>query len=106
MTGHPFLRLHLARGEGASASECRTRLAGGIEIVGPLRGPAEDRLRDIESITDAALSHLGDDDFLAALLDRTKEILHADTAAVLLLDYGSGHLIATAAAGRLRAANR
>jgi phosphoserine phosphatase RsbU/P len=68
-------------------------------MVGPLRGPAEDRLRDIESITDAALSHLGDDDFLAALLDRVRDILQADTAAVLLLDYGSGQLTATAAAG-------
>ena len=68
-------------------------------MVGPLRGPAEDRLRDIESITDAALSHLGDDDNHAALLDLTKDILHADTAAVLLLDFSSGQLIATAAAG-------
>ena len=62
-------------------------------------GTAEARLRDIQSITDAALSHLDDHDFLAELLDRTKEILQADTAAVLLLDYSSGQLIATAAAG-------
>ena len=58
----------------------------------------EARLRDIQSITDAALSRLEDDDFLAELLDRVKSVLRADTAAVLLLDYGSGHLIATAAA--------
>ena len=62
-------------------------------------GPAEDRLKDIQSITDAALSRLDDDDFLAELLDRTKDILQADTAAVLLLDVRSGQLIATAAAG-------
>jgi sigma-B regulation protein RsbU (phosphoserine phosphatase) len=61
--------------------------------------PAEDRLRDIQSITDAALSRLDDEDLLAELLTRTKEILQADTAAVLLLDYSSGQLIATAAAG-------
>ncbi len=62
-------------------------------------GAAEARLRDIQSITDAALSHLDDHDFLTELLERAKEILQADTAAVLLLDHSSGQLIATAAAG-------
>ncbi len=60
---------------------------------------AEDRLRDIQSITDAALSRLDRQDFLAELLDRIREILKADTAAVLLLDYPAGQLIAAAAAG-------
>ena len=59
----------------------------------------EARLRDIQSITDAALSRLDDDELLAELLDRTREVLQADTAAVLLLDFSSGQLIATAAAG-------
>jgi phosphoserine phosphatase RsbU/P len=64
-------------------------------------GPAavEARLRAIQSITDAALSRLDDRELLAELLDRTREILQADTAAVLLLDFSSGQLIATAAAG-------
>ncbi len=62
-------------------------------------GAVEARLRDIQSITDAALSRLENYDFLAELLERTKDILQADTAAVLLLDYSSGQLIATAAAG-------
>ena len=57
-----------------------------------------DRLSDIQAITDAELSRLGDHDFLAELLDRTRSILQADTAAVLLLD-ASGQLVATAAAG-------
>ncbi len=61
--------------------------------------PAADRLRDTQAITDAALSRLDGQDFLAALLDRIKDILQADTAAVLLLDHASGQLIATAAAG-------
>ncbi len=65
--------------------------------TGPV--PAEDRLRDIQAVTDAALSRLDDHDFLAELLDRTKDVLQADTAAVLLVDYSSGQLIATAAAG-------
>jgi len=58
-----------------------------------------DRLRDIQAITDAALSRLGDQELLTELLERTRAVLQADTAAVLLLDYASGHLIATAAAG-------
>jgi phosphoserine phosphatase RsbU/P len=61
--------------------------------------PVEERLRAIQSITDAALSRLDDRDLLAQLLERTREALQADTAAVLLLDYSSGQLIATAAAG-------
>jgi len=63
------------------------------------RAAVESRLRDIQSITDAALSRLEDDEFLAQLLDRTKDILQADTAAVLLLDFRSRYLVATAAAG-------
>ena len=59
----------------------------------------EGRLRSFQAITDAALSRLDDRDLLAELLDRTREILRADTAAVLLLDFSSGQLIATAAAG-------
>ena len=59
----------------------------------------EARLRDIQSITDAALSRLDDRDLLTELLDRTREVLRADTAAVLLLDVPCGQLVATAAAG-------
>ena len=57
-------------------------------MASPLRPPpdAEDKLRDIRSVTDAALSHLDADDLLAELLGRVKEILDADTVAVLLLD--------------------
>ena len=61
--------------------------------------PIEDRLQAIQSITDAALSRLDDHDLLAELMDRTREALQADTAAVLVLDSASGQLIATAAAG-------
>jgi putative methionine-R-sulfoxide reductase with GAF domain len=60
---------------------------------------ADARLRDLQSITDAALSRLDDHDFLPVLLDRARSILHADTAAVLLLDSPSGQLVAAAAAG-------
>jgi phosphoserine phosphatase RsbU/P len=73
---------------------------GGIEVtVHPGPAAAEERLRDIQSITDAALSRLDDEELLAELLERTRDILGADTAAVLLVDFSSGQLIATAAAG-------
>ena len=62
----------------------------------------QDRLRDIQSVTDAALSRLDDHDLLAELLERTRDILQADTAAVLLLDFSSGELIATAARSQRR----
>jgi len=51
----------------------------------------EDKLRGIRSVTDAALSHLGADDLLTTLLGRVRDILDADTAAVLLLDNSGRH---------------
>jgi phosphoserine phosphatase RsbU/P len=57
------------------------------------------RLRDIEAVTDAALSRLDEQSLLNALLERVKEVLEADTAAVLLLDKPAGQLVATAASG-------
>jgi sigma-B regulation protein RsbU (phosphoserine phosphatase) len=63
------------------------------------RAKLEDKLRDIQAITDTALSGLDDHELLAELLERTRAILSADTAAVLLLDISSGELVATVAAG-------
>jgi hypothetical protein len=60
---------------------------------------AAGKLRVIQSITDAALSHLDEQAFLSELLDRVTGILQADTAVVLLLDHRSSQLIATAAKG-------
>jgi phosphoserine phosphatase RsbU/P len=70
-------------------------------VVTPPRPPpdAEDKLQDIRSVTDAALSDLGADDLLTTLLGRVREILDADTAALLLLDPSGRQLIATAASG-------
>ena len=73
---------------------------GGAEVAAPVsRAALEDRLRGIQSITDTAMSRLDDRELLAELLERTRAVLQADTAAVLLLDFTSGHLVATAAAG-------
>jgi phosphoserine phosphatase RsbU/P len=57
------------------------------------------RLRDIEAVTDAALSRLDEQALLNALLERVKGVLRADTAAVLLLDQSASRLVATAASG-------
>jgi sigma-B regulation protein RsbU (phosphoserine phosphatase) len=58
-----------------------------------------DRLRDIEAVTDAALSRLDEQELLNVLLDRVRIVLRADTAVVLLLDRASGQLVAAAARG-------
>ena len=65
---------------------------------GRIRAIAE-RLRGIEAVTDAGLAQLSVEELLVELLDRVREILAADTAAVLLLDRASGQLVATAARG-------
>lgn len=70
-----------------------------METPSRLPPDAEDKLRDIRSVTDAALSDLDADDLLPALLDRVKQVLDADTAAVLLLDSSGRQLIATAVSG-------
>ena len=77
MTSHPAKR--------TDAAELQASLSG--------------RLRDIEAVTDAALSRLDGQSLLAELLERVKAILEADTAAVLLLDRVTGQLVATAASG-------
>src|SRR5579863_8589157 len=67
----------------------------------PVQPPpgAEDKLRDIRSLTDGALAHLDADELLVTLLDRVRAILDADTAAVLLLDSSGRQLVAAAASG-------
>lgn len=63
------------------------------------RDDAEDRLRKIEAVTDFTLAQLDTEKLLSELLERVRDLLHADTATVLLLDEGGRHLLATAAAG-------
>ncbi len=59
----------------------------------------EEKLRGVQSITDRALSELDPQALLEVLVERVREALQADTAAVLLLDQSSSYLIATAASG-------
>ncbi|HET9332043.1 MAG TPA: GAF domain-containing protein, partial [Gemmatimonadota bacterium] len=60
---------------------------------------ASERLRRLLIVSDVALAHLSPEDLLDELLVRVREILDADTAAVLLLDERSNELVATAAKG-------
>jgi phosphoserine phosphatase RsbU/P len=56
-------------------------------------------LRRIEAVTDPALANLDVEGLLTELLDRVRELLAVDTAAVLLVDPASQQLVATAARG-------
>ena len=58
-----------------------------------------ERLRRIEAVTDTALGHLEVEALLSELLDRVRDLLEVDTAAVLLLDRSGQYLVATAARG-------
>ena len=58
-----------------------------------------ERLERVQRVSDTALSHLSVDDLLEELLERVREILDADTAAVLLLDETRNELVARAAKG-------
>jgi sigma-B regulation protein RsbU (phosphoserine phosphatase) len=60
---------------------------------------SQETLRRLQAVTDAALSGLDIDALLAELLERTRDLLQADTAAILLLDPAAGDLVATASSG-------
>ncbi|GAA0725336.1 SpoIIE family protein phosphatase [Dactylosporangium roseum] len=63
------------------------------------RADSAEKLRRLQAVTDAALSRLGLEDLLDELLERTRDLLRADTAAVMLLDPSGTELVATAASG-------
>jgi len=64
------------------------RYAAGVALPPATRpeakGALAGRLRDIEAVADAALSRLDEQSLLAALLERVKNVLHADTPAVTI----------------------
>ncbi|MEU4626390.1 GAF domain-containing SpoIIE family protein phosphatase [Actinoplanes sp. NPDC023801] len=65
----------------------------------PPRINDDERLRRLEAVTDATLSRLDASDLLDELLDRVRDLLGVDTAAILLLDEHARQLVATAAKG-------
>jgi signal transduction histidine kinase len=58
-----------------------------------------EQVRRLQLVTDAALAHLRLDALLEALLARTRDVLDADTCAVLLIDESGKELVARAAVG-------
>src|SRR5260370_41233194 len=86
-------------GVAVAAGKCRDDDAAAGRLHSAVLPDEAEKLRDIQSITDAALSALDPQALLHVLVDRVKETLQADTAAVLLLDRPSGQLVATAASG-------
>jgi phosphoserine phosphatase RsbU/P len=66
-----------------------------VELGDALAG----RLENLEALTDSTLTRLDVDDLLVKLLERVRDIVDVDTAAVLLLDETSKELVARAACG-------
>jgi hypothetical protein len=62
-------------------------------------GSAENELHALRLVTDRALTRLGLEELLDELLVRVRDILAADTAAVLMRDDASQNLVARAACG-------
>ena len=60
---------------------------------------ARERIEHVQEITDVALAHLEFDELLSVLLPRIRDILSADTCAVLLMDEAGKELVARAAVG-------
>lgn len=63
------------------------------------RTTVDERLDQIEALTEGALAFLDLDDLLSRLLDRVRELLSADTAAVLMIDRSTQQLVPIAAKG-------
>ena len=59
----------------------------------------DERLRRIEAVTDITLSRLDADDLFDELLERVRDLLRVDTAAIMLLEPNAEHLLTTAAKG-------
>jgi hypothetical protein len=68
-------------------------------VLRPYDESVEERLANLEALTDSTLTQLDLDDLLVELLVRVREILDGDTAAVLIIDDQSEALVARAACG-------
>ena len=69
-------------------------LEAGASVLAP-----SDQVRHLYRLSDPALSELGLDELLDELLDRVRDALEVDTAAILLLDTDTDELVARAARG-------
>jgi anti-sigma regulatory factor (Ser/Thr protein kinase)/putative methionine-R-sulfoxide reductase with GAF domain len=69
-----------------------------LQLDEQIAAPAE-QIRDLYKLSDPQLSELGFDSLLDELLERVRDLLGVDTAAILLLDPEKGQLVARAAKG-------
>jgi anti-sigma regulatory factor (Ser/Thr protein kinase)/putative methionine-R-sulfoxide reductase with GAF domain len=69
-----------------------------LEPTAPILAPSE-QVRHLYRLSDPALSELGLDELLDELLERIRDALRVDTAAILLLDTDTNELVARAAKG-------
>jgi putative methionine-R-sulfoxide reductase with GAF domain len=68
-------------------------------VIDPAWDTADERLRRISAVTDAALPGLREDELFAELLERVRVLLGADIAAIMLLDPETEQLVTVAAIG-------
>jgi serine phosphatase RsbU (regulator of sigma subunit)/anti-sigma regulatory factor (Ser/Thr protein kinase) len=73
--------------------------AGGDRSEQRTPASARQRLDRLQTITDSALGYMSLEEMVSELLERIREVLFADTAAVLLLDEDRRVLVARAARG-------
>jgi anti-sigma regulatory factor (Ser/Thr protein kinase)/putative methionine-R-sulfoxide reductase with GAF domain len=69
-----------------------------LDVAEPVLA-SSDQVRHLYRLSDPALSELGLEDLLNELLERVRDALHVDTAAILLLDTETQELVARAAKG-------
>jgi serine phosphatase RsbU (regulator of sigma subunit)/anti-sigma regulatory factor (Ser/Thr protein kinase) len=81
-------------------SEYQRLTTGDMGRISSMTAPGSpDRLRDLQSVTDAELAYLPLEELLRELLNRVVDILSVDTAVVLLLEEDGKTLLARAAKG-------
>jgi putative methionine-R-sulfoxide reductase with GAF domain len=68
-------------------------------VTTPVADESGEQLRRLLAITDRALADLDIDDLLTELASRTRDLMSADTATILLLEPSGRELVATATAG-------
>ena len=68
-------------------------------VARPIATDGADRLRQRPASIEASGSGSDNDALVAELLDRIRDLLHVDTATVLLLDPSGEDLVATASSG-------
>lgn len=83
--------------QGRSEPDAETSAAARRPTIGS--SVSENRRSHLLSITDSALGYMSLEDMLSELLERIRDSLEVDTAAVLLLDEDRGVLVARAARG-------